>query len=127
MSKPLTPSPFRLALACAMGFALSGCCFIRNQDRLSRFEQAFTSASPAIDCGTVLPGESSELVDDCVRESIRSGDRFIARYRKYSLDSKVLEVKYSDAQGTVACVFYDSAPCGGPCCKDYLEHVKCKE
>jgi hypothetical protein len=89
----------------------------------------------AIDCG-VYPGmwyRSKKLAPDilvavrtCISEARRRGRAFSYSIEGYGIDSYVASGLVGERGGRVQRFVYDSAPCGGPSCKEAWELCDCK-
>ncbi len=77
-------------------------------------EQVSQSAeNDAVDCGTVLIGESELSANTCVAEAFVNGQAFYAVYQLQGFDSSVGAALSGDSDGEVLEWEYDSNPAGG--------------
>jgi hypothetical protein len=111
----------RMTVAAVVLLLAIGCTYRR--DGLAHIAEI---AGPnAVDCGGVKPYASPVDVNACVAKAFRAGTPFLAKYYRDSPDSVVAEVLVGTPDHKVLSVSYDSAPCGGPGCRERIVRKAC--
>ena len=114
-----------------VGTAFAAACVV-NFKRHGVEHHVYRLAGPtAVNCGTI-PAEPPEadptlfkVVAECMASAYHHHQSFFFLHERRSIDSSVASEIVGTGQGQLFQIWYDSAPCGGPGCRERFTAEAC--